>query len=73
MRKNLNRTDGLIRAILGITGVSLFFIEVFDSEIVEMIIGIIGVILLVSAIIEFCPLYYFLGIKTRQKRRKKFY
>ncbi|WP_026706518.1 YgaP family membrane protein [Flavobacterium soli] len=73
MRKNLNRTDGLIRAILGILGIVLFFLEVFQSDKIEMITGIIGVILLFSAIIEFCPFYYFFGIKTRQKHKRKFY
>ncbi|MDR6967703.1 uncharacterized membrane protein HdeD (DUF308 family) [Flavobacterium arsenatis] len=73
MQKNLNRKDGLIRAILGFCAIALFFFNPFDDTLLEMIFGIIGLVLIISAVIEFCPIYYFLGIKTRQKRRKKFY
>lgn len=73
MQKNLNRKDGLIRAILGFGAVALFFFYPFGDTLLEMIFGILGFVLIVSAIIEFCPVYYLLGIKTRHKRRKKFY
>jgi len=73
MQKNLNRKDGLIRAILGIGCLVFFFLKVFNDTLLDMVFGIIGFILVISAVFEFCPLYYFLGIKTRQKRKKKFY
>lgn len=73
MQKNLNRKDGLIRAILGFCAIVLFFLDPFDDPLLEMIFGIVGFVLIISAVIEFCPIYYLLGIKTRQKRRKKFY
>lgn len=73
MRKNINRKDGIIRAILGIALVVAFFFKVIDDELLEIMAGVIGFILLISAVLEFCPLYYFLGIKTRQSRRDKFY
>ena len=73
MQKNLNRKDVLIRAILGLCAIALYFLKSIDDVLLEMILGIIGFLLIISAFVEFCPVYYFLGIKTRQKRRKKFY
>lgn len=73
MQKNLNRKDAILRSVLGIAAIALFFMQVINDEVLELILGIIGLMLLISAIIEFCPIYYLLGIKTRQKRRKKFY
>lgn len=73
MRKNINRKDGVIRAILGIGFVALFFLKLIDDALLEIVAGIIGFILLFSAVTEFCPLYYLLGVKTRQNRRDKFY
>ncbi|RZK11497.1 MAG: DUF2892 domain-containing protein [Flavobacterium sp.] len=73
MQKNLNRKDGIIRTILGIGCFVIFFKELFDDALIEMIFVIIGSILLISAFAEFCPLYYVLGIKTRRKRKQKFY
>lgn len=73
MQKNLNRKDGIIRAILGVGAVAVFFLQLFEDALLEMFFGIIGFILVFSAIIEFCPFYYLLGIKTRHKRRKGLY
>ena len=73
MRKNLNRKDGLIRTILGIGCIALFFLQVLNDDLVEMVFGVVGFILIISAILEFCPFYYLMGIKTRQKHKKKFY
>jgi hypothetical protein len=73
MQKNLNRKDGIIRAILGVGAIAVFFLQLLDDALLEMFFGIIGFILVFSAIVEFCPLYHLLGIKTRHKRRKGLY
>ena len=73
VQRNLNKTDGIIRAILGVAFAGIFFFEFIEDSLIANVVVVIGFVLVLSAIIEFCPLYYFLGIKTRQKRRNKFY
>ena len=73
MQKNLNRKDGIIRAILGVGAIAVFFMQLLDDALLEMFFGIIGFILVFYAIVEFCPFYHLLGIKTRHKRRKGLY
>ena len=58
---------------MGIGAIVVYFMQLLGDVVLEMIFGIAGLILIISAVIEFCPLYYLLGIKNRQKRRKKFY
>ncbi|MFY0482933.1 YgaP family membrane protein [Flavobacterium sp. PLA-1-15] len=73
MKKNLNRRDGFVRLLLGLACIAAFFMHLFGDELLETVIGIIGLILLASAVFEFCFIYYLLGIKTRHRRRNNLY
>lgn len=73
MQKNLNRKDGLIRGLVGLGCILAYIFSVFNDELVEIFLGVIGFILSASAFLEFCPFYYLFGIKTRGKKRQNFY
>ena len=63
MKKNVGQLDRLIRIILGIAVLSLFFILEGGLR----WISLLGIVLIATGIINFCPLYLPFGISTRKK------
>jgi len=62
MLKNLNSTDRILRLIVGAVLLSLVFIGPKTPW------GYIGLILIVTSVINFCPIYRVLGISTLSKK-----
>lgn len=60
MEKNIGSIDRVIRIIIGIVFISLLFI--LDGGIKW--IGLLGFVMLFTAMIGFCPLYKPFGINT---------
>lgn len=66
MKKNIGSTDKIIRIILAITVVILFYMNVISGTL-ALILGAFAIILLITSFINFCPLYFPFGISTRKK------
>lgn len=64
MKANVGRIDRVIRVILGVLVLLAGILDWFDDEVVNTIGIVVGVLLLLTAAIGFCPLYRFLGIRT---------
>jgi len=60
MKANVGPVDRLVRIILGLILLSLLFI--LDGTI--KYIGLVGIVLLITAFIKFCPLYPIFKINT---------
>ena len=60
MTSNMGNADRVIRFILGIALVSLFFLVEGGAR----WFGLIGVVLIVTSSVSFCPLYRLLGLTT---------
>ena len=58
---NLHSIDRILRIVIGLVLISLVFIGP------ETVWGYAGVILVLTAFINFCPLYSILGVSTRTK------
>jgi len=72
MTKNMGRIDQVLR--LGISLV-LIYVGFIDQDIVSdsftsLIIGVIGIVNLLSSLARFCPLYSITGINTCHKESK---
>ena len=67
MKSNISQADKLIRLTLGL---SLSLIAVFTQVIW---LGIIGVIILVTGLINFCPIYGIFGFSTRKYHASPFH
>jgi hypothetical protein len=63
MKANIGTADKIIRIILGIVLLVLFF--VLDGGI--KYIGLLGIVLIVTVFINFCPIYAIFGMSTRGK------
>lgn len=66
MKKNIGATDKWIRIVAGIVLLALIFVIKSDWR----WLGLIGVILLGTAFLNFCPIYKLLGISTNKSGKK---
>ncbi|OMP78611.1 MULTISPECIES: DUF2892 domain-containing protein [unclassified Chitinophaga] len=67
MKKNVGTVDGLIRVILAIITIFLFYNKILTDS----LFMIIAVILLLTSLTGFCPLYSLLGLKTKHEAPKE--
>ncbi len=65
--KNVGKTDKMIRLILGIVALVGAYLT---QPIVSYVLGLIGVILIFTAIIGSCTLYTILGINTNKSSKE---
>ncbi len=61
MKKNMAMWDRVGRVLLGIIFIILAFVK---HSLVFYVLGVIGLVFLVTSAIGFCPLYSILGFKT---------
>lgn len=64
MKKNVGHLDRIIRIVLGVAVLSLFF---FINGSWKWI-SLLGIVLIFTGTINFCPLYLPFGISTRSKK-----
>ncbi|MEP7128332.1 MAG: DUF2892 domain-containing protein [Chitinophagales bacterium] len=65
MKSNVSSADRILRIFVAIVVAALYFANLI-SGITATILLIIGGVLLLTSIINFCPLYYVLGLSTRK-------
>ncbi len=66
MKKNMGIIDRIIRTLLAIVVLILYFTENI-SGIAAIILGLFAIIFILTSTISFCPLYVPLKISTRKK------
>lgn len=67
MKKNISATDRIIRVMIAAITAILFFTNII-SGIAGIVLMAVGGILLLTSVINFCPIYYVLGISTFGKK-----
>ncbi|WP_218310304.1 YgaP family membrane protein [Alteromonas antoniana] len=67
--QNLNTLDRSLRGIIGIvvTAFALFNGDYIEEPIIEILLGIFGLLNLISLFSGWCPIYHLAGIDTRSK------
>ena len=63
MKKNMGIIDRIIRILIVVVIVILYFTQVITGTL-TIILGLVAVILLLTSLIGVCPLYLPFGIKT---------
>ena len=66
MKPNVGTVDRVIRAIVGIALIAAFLLEILQGT-VGIIALVVGVVLLITAALRWCPPYTLLGINTGAK------
>ena len=70
MKKNMGALDRIIRTILAVVVVVLYFTKQISGT-AAIILGIIAVVFLLTSLIGFCPLYVPFKISTQKKEKSK--
>lgn len=65
MKRNIGLPDRIIRIVLATIAPVLYFADVISGFFAMVLLGI-TVILLITSIFHFCPLYVLFGIKTKK-------
>lgn len=68
MKRNESNTDRIIRLVLAVVFFALAF--TLNGALV-WVVGLLGVIMLVTAAVGFCPLYALFGISTCSVKQTK--
>jgi len=70
MKKNFNKSGRFIRYIIGSVLLLLSIFDFFEDDFLDNLSLGIGLYLVITGILVFCPLYYFLGIDTSKSNDK---
>ena len=73
MKKNINKSGRIARAVIGIASIALSVVDFFEDSIINYGLFAIGAVLVVASVIQICPLYYFLGINANKTKKLKMY
>jgi hypothetical protein len=68
MTKNVGQTDKIIRIVLALILAALDYFEVVTGA-YSWVLSVIAIVLLVTAFINFCPLYTLLGKNTCEVKK----
>ncbi len=68
MIKNISNPDRIVRILISILFVVLYFTGTVTGTVGIVLLVLAGVFTL-TALINFCPIYYFLGIKTLKDKK----
>jgi Flp pilus assembly protein TadB len=66
MKKNVGTTDKVIRILIALTLVVLFFTHVI-SGVLGIILLVLAVVLVATSLISLCPIWLALGINTKKQ------
>lgn len=66
MKKNVGTIDKVIRLLIAVVLVVLFFTHVITGTLAIILLVVSGILVLTS-IISFCPLYWPFGLSTSKK------
>lgn len=72
MRKNIGTGDRLIRAILGAGLIYYAMSNLPGSDVWMVPAGIVGAIVLLTALVGWCPLYKLLGMNSNGRKTGTF-
>ncbi len=66
MKKNMSKTDGIVRIIVAITIAVLWYLGIIGGTLL-IVLSVVAAIFIVTGFINFCPLYAVFRIRTRSK------
>jgi len=67
MKRNMSNSDKGIRVLIAAAVAILYYFDVIQGTLAYILMAI-AIILLVTSLINFCPLYKILGIKTGKSK-----
>lgn len=69
MKKNMGNSDKLVRLLIAVVIAILYYTKVIDGT-VAIVLMAVGIILLLTSLLNFCPLYKIFGLNTCKLPKK---
>jgi hypothetical protein len=69
MKKNVGKTDMIVRLVLAALAVILYFIV--DNKLMGIVLLILAIVLVVTALTRTCPIWYIFRADTLDKEKKE--
>lgn len=69
MKKNVGKTDMIVRLVLAALAVILYF--VLDNKLLGIVLLILAIVLVVTALTRTCPIWYIFRADTLEKEKKE--
>lgn len=66
MKKNVGTIDKVVRILIAIVVVTLYFTHVITG-VTAAILLILAAVLVITSLISFCPIWYALGLSTSKQ------
>ena len=63
MRKNVSNIDKGLRVLIALAITLLYYFNIIDDTLAYILMGL-AIVLLITGLINFCPLYKILGVST---------
>ena len=63
MKKNMGSTDKIIRVLIAVAIGILYYLNYITGTLAYVLMGV-AIILLVTSLVNFCPLYRLIGTRT---------
>ncbi|AWI26098.1 YgaP family membrane protein [Flavobacterium pallidum] len=73
MKKNVGKSDMIVRFILGAILLVLSFTDISPDELLDNLLVVAGVYLFLTGLIRYCLIYFFLGLSSYSKGKTKMY
>ncbi len=68
MKSNLGSPDKIIRILIAVAVLVLYLTHVISGTL-GIVLLVVGGVLALTAIINFCPIYFVLGLRTNKKEK----
>lgn len=65
MKVNIHSIDRIIRVLVAILFAVLYYTGIISGTL-GLVLLILGIVFMLTAVINFCPIYWALGISTRK-------
>ncbi len=63
MKANMGTADKIIRVLIAVVIGVLIYTNVLSGTL-AIVLGVLGIVFLLTSLVSFCPLYTLVGIKT---------
>ena len=64
MKKNMGTIDKILRVIIAIVIAVLYYMDLIVSDTLSAVVLFLAAILLITSLLNFCPLYFILRINS---------
>jgi len=68
MKKNMGTIDKVIRILIALVVIALYFAEVISGTL-AIVLLVLSAIFILTSLISFCPLYWPFGINTGARQK----